>query len=246
MSSAQVSSMKSNTKLCRFLIDDRRSTVILRRWIGIDRRYRPYSPVSESASSWLTVDIHRDRSTGLINRWISVSMWPGFGTISHHAWDHEFLVDVCPGPFLMTYGTIMIGQWSFFKQRGRLISIRYESTSTIDSSFDRFFSEIDGRCDIDLDKSISRLKSNRPIDDNCGVFSFFLSILCNYRATMEVSSSDEELIQQSTSEFDHCTADKDRGFADAHPRQQRKNGSIHEHQKCSSTPSSSAPKALLQ
>jgi len=149
MSSAQVSSMKSTTKLCRFLIDDRRSTVILRRWIGIDRRYRPYSPVSESASSWLTVDIHRDRSTGLINRWISVSMWPGFGTISHHAWDHEFLVDVCPGPFLMTYGTIMIGQWSFFKQRGRLISIRYESTSTIDSSFDRFFSEIDGRCDID-------------------------------------------------------------------------------------------------
>jgi hypothetical protein len=27
-------------------------------------------------------------------------------------------------------------------------------------------------------------------------------ILCNYRATMEVSSSDKELIHQSTSEFD--------------------------------------------
>jgi len=72
------------------------------------------------------------------------------------------------------------------------------------------------------------------------------SILCNYRATIEVSSSDEELIHQSTSEFDRCTADKDRGFADAHPTLQRKNGSRHRHQECTSTPSSSAPKALLQ
>jgi len=35
-----------------------------------------------------------------------------FGTIFHHPWDHDFLVDVCPGPFLTTFGTI--GQWSFF------------------------------------------------------------------------------------------------------------------------------------
>ena len=44
---------------------NRRSTVIFRRWIGIDleRRlgYRPYSRVGESAS---TVDIDRDISTG--------------------------------------------------------------------------------------------------------------------------------------------------------------------------------------
>jgi len=71
-------------------------------------------------------------------------------------------------------------------------------------------------------------------------------ILCNYRATMEVSSSDEELIHQSTSEFDRCTVGKDRGFADAHPRQQRKNGSRHGHQECTSAPRSSAPKAKLQ
>jgi len=41
---------------------------------------------------------------------------------------------------------------------------------------------------------------------------FGLLILWNYRATMEVSSSDEELIHQSTSEFDCCTAGKDRGL----------------------------------
>jgi len=63
---------------------------------------------------------------------------------------------------------------------------------------------------------------------------------------MEVSSSDEELIHQSTSEFDRCTADKDRGLVDAHPRQQRKNGSRHGHQECTGTPSSSVPQAILQ
>jgi len=35
---------------------------------------------------------------------------------------------------------------------------------------------------------------------------FGLLILCNYRVTMEVSSNDEEPIDQSTSEFDRCTA----------------------------------------
>ena len=75
---------------------------------------------------------------------------------------------------------------------------------------------------------------------------------------MEVSSIDEELFHQSTSEFDRCTDPiggchnkhslslTDRGFADAHPRQQRKNGSRHGYQECTSTPSSSAPKAILQ
>jgi len=28
------------------------------------------------------------------------------GTISHNLWDHDFFVDVCPRPFLITYGTI--------------------------------------------------------------------------------------------------------------------------------------------
>jgi len=65
--------------------------------------------VSESAS---TVNIDRDQLTGSINWWIGVDIWIGVGTISHHAWDHDFMVDVCPGPFLTTYGTI--GQWSFF------------------------------------------------------------------------------------------------------------------------------------
>jgi len=48
------------------------------------------------------------------------------------------------------------------------------------------------------------------------IFGYFL-ILCSYRATMEVSSSDEELIHQSTSEFDRYTVGKDRGFADGYP-----------------------------
>ena len=76
----QVLSMKSTTKSCRFLIDDQRSTVILRRWIRIDHWYWLYSPVSESA---LTFDIDRDRSTGSMNRWICVNIWIGLGIISH-------------------------------------------------------------------------------------------------------------------------------------------------------------------
>jgi len=137
VSNPQVSSMKSTTKLCRFLIDDQQSTVILCGWIDIDRWYRPYSPVGESAS---TVDIDRDPSTGLINRWIVVDIWIGVETVSHHTWNYDFLVDVCPGPFLTTYGTI--GQWFFFSTSrknavNRLFSSLYKSTSTVD--FDRFF-----------------------------------------------------------------------------------------------------------
>ena len=146
---SQVSSMKLTTKVHWFLIDDWRSTVILRKWIDIDRWYQPYSPVSESA---LTVDIDRDWSAGLINLWIGVDIWIGVGTISHHAWDHGFLVDVCPGPLLTTFGTIC--QWSFFwtsESRQNVTAwlttfVPYESTLTV--SFDWFFSEINGWCDI--------------------------------------------------------------------------------------------------
>jgi len=66
---SQVLSVKSNTKLSQFLIDHWRSTVTLRMWICINRWYRPYSAVGESLS---TVDINRDRSTGLINQWIGI------------------------------------------------------------------------------------------------------------------------------------------------------------------------------
>ena len=136
------------TRLCRFLIDDRRSTVILHRWIGIDHRHRPYSPVSESAS---TVDIDRDRSTGSINRWTRIGhryldrCWDHFSppmgpwvlggcvsrTISHHLRDHRSIVLF----------------FNFSQKRGRPIFFRYEFISTVD--FDGFFSQIDGRCDID-------------------------------------------------------------------------------------------------
>jgi len=108
----QVSSMKSTTKLTRILIHHWRSTVILCRWILIDRRYWPYSLVGESL---LTVDIDRDWSTGSINRWIGIDIQIDVGTISHHSWDHESFVDVYPGPFLITSGTIWDHtSWSFF------------------------------------------------------------------------------------------------------------------------------------
>jgi len=154
---SQVSSMKSTTKLCRLSIDDRRSTVILRRWNGIDRWYRPCSPVGESAS---TVDIDRDRSTGSINQWIGVNIWIGVGTISHHTWDHDFLVDgsgsvfgtishhVVNGPFFLLLGktrsTDFVLVWIHMDGRFQLIfvwnrrSMRYrpyfqvgESESTV-------------------------------------------------------------------------------------------------------------------
>ena len=97
--------MKSTTKLSRFLIDHRWSTVILRRWIGIDRRYRPYSS-SSVGEPLSTVDINCEQSTGSINRWIGIDIYIAVGTISHHPWDQDFFVDVCPGPFLITDGTI--------------------------------------------------------------------------------------------------------------------------------------------
>jgi len=69
-------------------------TILVRRWIGIARRYRPWQI---------------DRS---INQWIGVDIWICCGTIAHHQWDHWLLGGWCPRPFLTTYGTI--GQWSFF------------------------------------------------------------------------------------------------------------------------------------
>ena len=70
-------------------------------------------------------------------------MWIGVEINSHHTWDHDFLVDLRPGPFLTTYGTI--GQWSFFSTSLKNAVDRffwYESTSTVD--FNRFWAEIYG------------------------------------------------------------------------------------------------------
>jgi len=87
-------------------------TLILCRWIRIDHQYRPYSPVGESLS---TVDIARDWLTGSINRWISIDIQIDVGTISHHSWDHDYFVDVYPGPFLINSGTIWDHKsWCFF------------------------------------------------------------------------------------------------------------------------------------
>ena len=100
--------MKSTTKLSRILIHHRRSTVILCKQI----LNRPYSPVGESLS---TVDIDRDRSTWSIDRWIGIDIQIDVGTISHQSWDHDSFLDVYPGPFLMTSGTIWDHKsWSFF------------------------------------------------------------------------------------------------------------------------------------
>jgi len=98
--------MKSNTELSRFLIDDRRLIVILRRWINVDCPYRLYSPVGESAS---TVNIDRDQPgvDKLVDRCISIGV--GTRAISHLTWDHDFMVDGWQGQFLTTYVTI--GQW---------------------------------------------------------------------------------------------------------------------------------------
>jgi len=94
----QVSSMKWTTKLSRILIYHQRSTVILCKWILIDRRYPPYSPVGESLS---TVYIDSDWSTGLINRWIGIDIQIDVGTIFQHSCDHDSFADVYPGPFLI-------------------------------------------------------------------------------------------------------------------------------------------------
>jgi len=104
--------MKSTTKISRILIHHRWLTVILCRWILIDRQYQPYSQVGESLS---TIDIDRDQSTGSINQWIGIDIQMDVGTISHHTWDHDSSVDVYPGPFLITSGTIWDHKsWSFF------------------------------------------------------------------------------------------------------------------------------------
>jgi len=77
---------------------------------------------------------------------------------------------------------------------------------------------------------------------------FFLSKMVSILVDGEHSFQIIGWIALRLSEFDCCTAGKDKNFADAHPRQQRKNGSRHGHQECTShgTPSSSTPKAILQ
>ena len=94
--SAQVSSVESITKLSRSIIDDRWSTVILRRWNRTDRRYRPWQ-TDRSINRWISVDIcicvgtisHHLLDHWLLGRWLS-------RTIIHHCWDHR-----------------SIGHWSF-------------------------------------------------------------------------------------------------------------------------------------
>ena len=169
---------------------NRRSTLILRRWIDIDRQYRLYSPVGDSAS---TVNIDRDRSTGSIDRWIGVDICIGVGIIYHQTWDRDFLVDVCPGPFHTTYGTI--GQCSFFPtSRENAVNRFFLVWIHIDGRFRQIFwwnrrsmryrpsfqiGESASTVDIDRDKSTGRLKSNRPIDDTCDIFTY----ICTYLYT---------------------------------------------------------------
>ena len=83
-----------NHKLCRFLIDNQQSTVILHRWICVDHRYRPRPKdrVDTSVDRCRYLDRCWDHFSShmgprLIGGWVS-------GTISHHLWDQ--------------------GQWSFF------------------------------------------------------------------------------------------------------------------------------------
>jgi len=99
----QVLSMKSTTKLSQILIHHQQLTVLLCRWILIDRQYQLYSPVGKSLS---TVNINSDWSTRSINQWITIDIQIDVGTISHHPWDHDSFVDVYPGLFLITSETI--------------------------------------------------------------------------------------------------------------------------------------------
>jgi len=63
----------------------------------------------------LTVSIECDPSTRSINHWIGINIQIEVGTISHHLWDHDSFVDVYPGPFLITSGTIWDHKsWSLF------------------------------------------------------------------------------------------------------------------------------------
>jgi len=64
------------------------STLFSSRWILIDRQYWP----------WLIDQV--DKSVDRYRHFDS------FRSISDHPCDHDFCVDVCQGPFLITYGTI--------------------------------------------------------------------------------------------------------------------------------------------
>jgi len=131
---AQVSSMKSTTKLFRFLIDHQRSTVILSRWIGIYRRYRPWSinRVYKSVDSYRHLDSYWDHFSPPMGPWLFCRCV--YETISHQQWD--YMGTQVNGPFFPDFSE-EIDRCFFW----------YESTSTVD--FDRFLAEIDGRCDID-------------------------------------------------------------------------------------------------
>jgi len=104
----KVSTAQKIKKLSRSIIDDERSTVILRRCNGTDRRYRPCSPVGGTEP---TVDIDRDQPTGrLIGGLVSI-ITGVLGPFLTTCGTIDFLVDDYLGPFFITVGTV--GQWSF-------------------------------------------------------------------------------------------------------------------------------------
>jgi len=93
--STQLSLVESITKLFRSIINDRRSTVILRRCNRNDRRHRPCSPVGGIEP---TVDIDRGKPTGRsISGLVSIFVYV-FGPFLTTCRTIDFLVDDCLGP----------------------------------------------------------------------------------------------------------------------------------------------------
>ena len=103
-----MSPVESIIKLSRSIIDDRGSTVILRRCDRTNRRFRPCSPVGGIEP---TVDIDRGKPTGrLIGGLVSIFV-NVLGPFLTTRGTIHFLLDDCPGPLFTTVGTI--GHWSF-------------------------------------------------------------------------------------------------------------------------------------
>jgi len=106
---AQVSSVESITKLSPSIIDNRQSTVILRRLNRADCRYRPCSPVGEIEP---TIDIDRGKPTGrLIGGIVSIFVYV-LGPFLTTCGTIDFFVDDCLGPLFTIVETI--DHWSFF------------------------------------------------------------------------------------------------------------------------------------
>ena len=96
-------------KLSRSIIDDPRSTVIIRRCNRTDRRYRPCSPVGGTEP---TVDINRDQPTGRFIGGLVSIITSVLGPFLTTCGTIDFLVDDYLGPFFISVRTI--DQWSFF------------------------------------------------------------------------------------------------------------------------------------